>query len=70
MTGTRRKRLVPVDAVQAFEVRIVHWFDANGEAWISADVIYPHRMPPRHEVLGVIVDGMDILKGLYGDEDT
>lgn len=52
----RRRRLVEKGGVEAFEVRVVQWFDSDGKSWTSVDVTAPegHSTPERVETLGAL----------------
>lgn len=56
--GRRRTRLVPEECVEVFEVRVVMYFDSEGDPVISYDIDKPDNSGdediPTHEILGVM----------------
>lgn len=63
-----RERLVPTDCVECFEVRVVLYFDEDGEQYIDVGISDPdHRAarPPLHEVEGALWRGLDQVAALY-----
>lgn len=62
----RRKRLVEKGGVEAFEIRVVVWFDGDGRSWTSLEVSTPegHGDPHLVEMIGALeVAKASILEG-------
>lgn len=52
----RRRRLVEKGGVEAFESRVVQWFDSEGRSWTSVETTVPegHTEPELVESLGAL----------------
>lgn len=69
--GRRRARLVPQGAVECFEVRIVLYFETDGEAYVSVNVSDPDGRSdaPMYEILGVLEQAKYALLGERLEEE-
>lgn len=65
MKAKRRRRLVERGGLECFEIRIVCWFDSEGQQWTSVEVTAPEGSsePQLGETLGAIEMGkMSLLR--------
>jgi hypothetical protein len=57
VVSRKRRRLVPRDGVEVFEMRIAFYFDGNGERevrMVISDTAGDELSPDLHDVLGVL----------------
>lgn len=67
-----RERLVPTGCVECFEVRVVLYFDDEGEQYTDVGISDPDTRtarPPLHEVEGALWRGLNQVADLYAEAD-
>jgi hypothetical protein len=64
----QRRRIVPREAVECFEIRLAMYFTEDGDAIVGFEISTPDDLdarPPIHEVLGVLRFGEAVIMEDY-----